>query len=43
MRKTMKILKSTKTKVAKDENSENSLLRTTEVVIVHFNIVINDY
>ena len=40
----MKLLGSTKNKIAKDRNSENvPHLEITEVVLVHFNIVDNDY
>ena len=41
---TMKLLGSTKNKITKDKNSENvPHLEITEVVLVHFNIVDNDY
>ena len=41
---TMKLLGSTKSKITKDENSENvPHLEITEVVLVHCNIVNNDY
>ena len=41
---TMKLLEGTKSKRTKDEYSENvPHLEITEVVIVHFNIVKNDY
>ena len=41
---TMKLLGSTKNKIAKDENGENvPHLEITEVVLVHCNIVNNDY
>ena len=41
---TMKLLGSTKNKITKVENSENvSHLEITEVVLVHCNIVNNDY
>ena len=41
---TMKLLESTKSKITKDENSENvPHLEITEVVLVHCNIVNNDY
>ena len=41
---TMKLLGSTKNKITKDKNSENvPHLEITEVVLVHFNIVNNDY
>ena len=40
----MKLLGSTKNKITKDKNSENvPHLEITEVVLVHFNIVDNDY
>ena len=40
----MKLLGSTKSKITKDENGENvSHLEITEVVLVHCNIVNNDY
>ena len=40
----MKLLGSTKNKITKDENSENvPHLEITDVVLVHFNIVNNDY
>ena len=40
----MKLLGSTKNKTAKDKNGENVLhLEIIEVVLVHFNIVNNDY
>ena len=40
----MKLLGSTKNKITKDENGENvPPLEITEVVLVHFNIVNNDY
>ena len=40
----MKLLGSTKNKIAKDENGENvPHLEITEVVLVHFNMVNNDY
>ena len=40
----MKLLLSTKNKITKDENGENvSHLETTEVVLVHCNIVKNYY
>ena len=39
----MKLLRSTKSKITKDKNGENvSHLETTEVVLVHCNIVNND-
>ena len=41
---TIKLLGSTKSKVTKDENDENvSNLENNEVVLVHYNIVKNDY
>ena len=41
---TMKLLGSTKNKITKDKNSENlSHLEITEVVLVHCNIVNNNY
>ena len=41
---TMKLTKSTKIKINKDENGENVLyLETTEVILVHCNIVNNKY
>ena len=41
---TMKLLGSTKSKTAKDENGENvPRLEITEVVFVHYHIVNNDY
>ena len=41
---TMKLLESTKNKITKDKNRENvSHLEITEVVLVHCNIVNNDY
>ena len=40
----MKLLGSTENKITKDKNSENVLhLEITEVVLVHCNIVNNDY
>ena len=40
----MKLLGSTKNKITKDKSSENvPHLEITEVVLVHFNIVNNDY
>ena len=40
----MKLLRSVKNKITKDENSENVLhLEITDVVLVHCNIVNNDY
>ena len=39
-----KLIGSTKSKITKDENSENVIhLEITEVVLVHGNIVNNDY
>ena len=44
MPKTIKLLGSTKSKITKDKNSENvPNLEITEVVLVHCNIVNNDY
>ena len=41
---TMKLLGSTENKITKDKNGENvPHLEITEVVLVHFNIVNNDY
>ena len=41
---TMKLLGSTKNKITKDKNGENvPHLEITEVILVHFNIVSNDY
>ena len=40
----MKLLESTKNEITKDKNGENEPhLEITEVVLVHFNIVNNDY
>ena len=40
----MKLLRSTENKIAKDKTGENvPHLEITEVVLVHCNIVINDY
>ena len=40
----MKLLRSTKSKITKDENGQNVLhLEITEVVLVHCNIINNDY
>ena len=40
----MKLLGSTKSKITKDENGKNVLrLEITEVVLIHCNIVNNDY
>ena len=44
MPETMKLLGSTKTKTAKNENGENvRRLKSAEVVLVYCNIVSNDY
>ena len=44
MPQTMKLLGSTKSKITKNENSENvSHLEITEVVLIHCNMVNNDY
>ena len=44
MHKTIKLLVSTKSKITKDKNGKNvSPLDITEVVLVHCNIVNNDY
>ena len=41
---TMKLLESTKGKITKNENDENvPRLKITEVVLIHCNIVNNDY
>ena len=41
---TMKLLRSTENKITRDKNSENVLhLEITEVVLVHYNSVNNDY
>ena len=41
---TMKLLGSTKSKITKDKNGENiPYLETTEVVLVHLNVVNNSY
>ena len=41
---TMKLLGSTKSKINKDKNGENvSHLENTEIILVHCNIVNNDY
>ena len=41
---TMELLGSTKIKITKDENGENvPHLEITEVVLIHFNIINNDY
>ena len=40
----MKLLESTKNKISKDKNGENvSHIEITEVVLIHCNIVNNDY
>ena len=40
----MKLLEGTKNKITKDKNGENlPHLEITEVILVHFNIVNNDY
>ena len=40
----MKLFGSTKSKISKDQNSENlPHLKVTEVVLFHYNIVNNDY
>ena len=44
MAETMKLFGSTKSEINKDKNGENvSHLETTEAVVVHCNIVNNDY
>ena len=44
MAETMKLFGSTKSEINKDKNGENvSHLETTEAVLVHCNIVNNDY
>ena len=44
MPETMKLLGSTKSKLTKDKNSENlHHLEITEVILVHCNIVNNNY
>ena len=41
---TIKLLGSTKSKITKDENSENvPHLEITDIILVHRNIVITDY
>ena len=41
---TMKLLGRTKSKIKKDENSENvSYLENTEVISIHYNVVNNSY
>ena len=40
----IKLFGSNKSKITKDENSENMRhFKITEVILVHFNIVNNDY
>ena len=40
----MELLKSTKSKINKDKNGENvPHLEITEVMLIHFNIIKNDY
>ena len=40
----MKLLGSTKSKISKDKNGENvPHLKITEVILVHFNMINNDY
>ena len=40
----MRVLGSTKSKITKDENGENvPCLEITEVALIHFNVVNNDY
>ena len=40
----MKLLGSTKSKISKDKNGENvPHLQITEVILVHFNMINNDY
>ena len=44
MPKTMDLLRSTENKITKDKNGENvPHLEITEVALVHFDIVNNDY
>ena len=44
MPETMKLLGGTKSKITKDENGENvPHLEITEIVLIHCNIVNNDY
>ena len=44
MPETMKLLGSTKSKITKEENGKNVLhLEITEVVLIHCNIVNNNY
>ena len=38
-----KLLGSTKNKIIKNKNDKNAPLEITEVVLVHYNIVNNDY
>ena len=41
---TMKLIRRNKSKITKDKNSENVLnLKINEVVLVHYNVVNNDY
>ena len=40
---TMKLLGSNKSKIAKHENGEHVHLEITELIIVHCNIINNDY
>ena len=39
----MKLLGSTKSKITKNENGKNALIEITEVILVHCNIVNNNY
>ena len=43
----MKLLRSTKSEISKDENAENAEnmpdSETTEVILVHYNIINNNY
>ena len=40
----MKLLRSTKSKITNDENSENvPYLEITEVVLIHYNVINNNY
>ena len=40
----MKLLRSTKSKITNDENSENvPYLEITEVVLIHYNVINNSY
>ena len=44
MPETIKLLRSTKSKILRDKNGENVLhLEITEVVLIHCNIVNNEY